>query len=297
MPNTPDVVLSSTPSEQPLAFVTLAQVPVTGVGSTLAQGLFWLLLAVWSAGIAYLLTIKNGMRSLGRLVREAWSVLAEAALLIVGTRPRSTVSGEEEQEPRVVREYVTRTASSARRTAAPAVPAAATESGGILIFEEQPGGSVPRIRLRESVSEDVAETSYEEVEQTAPTAVSESFAPQMNAQEERAGNHDSSAPAFLNDLVRGRTDVCVGTLEQAARDGQTDVFLTDVVCAIDDCYRQKKDGSRSAHPDVAEALASCSTATLENLLDVFTTAFDTAYSDSRIGAKVAVTRARAALNR
>lgn len=61
--NQPNVTLLNKPGDQPLAFVSLSQVPYTGFeAGVLLTILFWLAVAVWSAGIAYIVVGKQGMR-------------------------------------------------------------------------------------------------------------------------------------------------------------------------------------------------------------------------------------------
>lgn len=56
----PDVVLFQGPTEQPLAFVTLSQIPYTGYeAGPLGALLFWALLVLWSAFIAYQMSVKH----------------------------------------------------------------------------------------------------------------------------------------------------------------------------------------------------------------------------------------------
>jgi hypothetical protein len=68
-PNQPTVTLLGTPGAQPLAFVSLAAVPYTGfeAGPMLTLA-FWLAVGLWSAGIAYMLMGKRGMRLIAERV-------------------------------------------------------------------------------------------------------------------------------------------------------------------------------------------------------------------------------------
>lgn len=67
--NQPTVVLYGQPGVQPLAFVSLAAVPYTGFeAGTLLTMLFWLAVALWSAGIAYVLMGRQGMRLIAEKV-------------------------------------------------------------------------------------------------------------------------------------------------------------------------------------------------------------------------------------
>jgi hypothetical protein len=67
--NQPNIVLYNTPGAQPLAFVSLAQVPYTGFAAgPLLTVIFWLAVGLWSAGIAYVLMGRRGMRLIAEKV-------------------------------------------------------------------------------------------------------------------------------------------------------------------------------------------------------------------------------------
>ena len=61
--NPPTTILFKKPGDQPLAFVSLSQIPYTGfeAGPVLAT-IFWLAVTVWSFGIAYVLAGRGSMR-------------------------------------------------------------------------------------------------------------------------------------------------------------------------------------------------------------------------------------------
>lgn len=64
--NPPNVVLFKTPGDQPFAFVSLSQIPYTGFeAGPLLTLLFWLAVALWSFGIAYIILGKKALGALG----------------------------------------------------------------------------------------------------------------------------------------------------------------------------------------------------------------------------------------
>lgn len=61
--NQPNVVLFQKPGDQPLAFVSLSQIPYTGFeAGPVLTFFFWLAVMLWSAGIAYIIIGKGGLR-------------------------------------------------------------------------------------------------------------------------------------------------------------------------------------------------------------------------------------------
>ena len=89
----PNVPLFGKPGEQPLAFVSLSQIPYTGFeAGPLLSLAFWLAVALWSAGIAYVVMGKGSMRFVaGRLFAfaPAWGGRAYDE---AGTRAEETES-------------------------------------------------------------------------------------------------------------------------------------------------------------------------------------------------------------
>ena len=88
----PNVTLLQNPGNQPLAFVSLSQVPYTGFAAgPLLTLIFWLAVGLWSAGITYIILGKDGMR----LVAGKFLALTPVRQsIVVDTEPEMTnVSG------------------------------------------------------------------------------------------------------------------------------------------------------------------------------------------------------------
>ena len=87
-----------------------------------------------------------------------------------------------------------------------------------------------------------------------------------------------------------------GTIRGITRTGgDSEAFLTHAVCALDDAYRARVDGS-VCHPDILLVTADCHPSFLERMVTALTTAVDGSYSTGVTGVKLAVTRALAIAN-
>ncbi len=96
---------------------------------------------------------------------------------------------------------------------------------------------------------------------------------------------------FIAALLEGDREAVFATLRQVVRGGGSiERFLADAVCALDDAYRARIDGSAS-DPDIARLAARYSTPVLEHVIAALTTAIDSSYSNGMTGAKLALTRA------
>lgn len=101
---------------------------------------------------------------------------------------------------------------------------------------------------------------------------------------------------FIGALLSGNRDAVFGTLRDVNRTGgDTQEFLTHAVCALDDAYRARLDGT-ACHPEIARLTSDCATSFLERLVTSLATAIDSSYSAGITGAKLAVTRALAIVN-
>jgi hypothetical protein len=101
---------------------------------------------------------------------------------------------------------------------------------------------------------------------------------------------------FLGALLSGNRDQVFGTLRDVNRTGgDTQEFLAHAVCALDDAYRARIDGT-PVHPEIARITSDCATNFLERLVSSLATAIDSSYSAGITGAKLAATRALAVVN-
>jgi hypothetical protein len=98
---------------------------------------------------------------------------------------------------------------------------------------------------------------------------------------------------FCAALLNGDRDTVFGTLRQIVREGgDAEMFITQVVCALDDAYRNRVDGTK-VNPEIARLTQNCATPFLERLTGALTNAVDSSYSAGITGSKLALTRALA----
>jgi hypothetical protein len=100
-------------------------------------------------------------------------------------------------------------------------------------------------------------------------------------------------PGFIEALLRGERETVFGAIRATVRaGGDAEAFLTQVVCALDDAYRARTEGT-PVHPEVARVTNDCATPFLERLVTSLSTAVDSSYSVGITGTKLALTRALA----
>jgi hypothetical protein len=108
--------------------------------------------------------------------------------------------------------------------------------------------------------------------------------------------YSDDVSGFLSALLSGDRDTVFGTLRNVNRaGGDTQDFLAHAVCALDDAYRARIDGT-SVHPEIARITSDCATNFLERLVSSLATAIDASYSAGLTGSKLAITRALAVVN-
>jgi hypothetical protein len=96
---------------------------------------------------------------------------------------------------------------------------------------------------------------------------------------------------FIAALLNGDRDTVFATIRQITREGgDAEIFLTQVVCALDDAYRARLENTK-VHPEIAQLTQNCATSFLERLTAALTNAVDSSYSPGVTGAKLALTRA------
>ena len=98
---------------------------------------------------------------------------------------------------------------------------------------------------------------------------------------------------FVAALLNGDRTTVFSSYRQMIREGgDGEMFLTQVVCAIDDAYRARVEGTY-VHPEIAQLTANCATPFLEKITSALTNAVDSSYSPGVTGGKLALTRALA----
>jgi hypothetical protein len=303
-----NVTLDTAPT-QPLAFVYLSQIPYTGLDlGPVGTFLYWLLLALWSAALAYLAIfklvpfLKHRMQGFGAAVSEALN-----AEMPEDDRRYAYAAPAAQRAPEAA------SAQSVMRSAAPAPEAASTYSAyqgfksfgrdGALTIDDIVKGlsrqkSVHQVSasnaepVYEHVEEinDRVEPIYENVEEIAPAAQRPAGAARPQASK-AAPAPAAEVPAFLALVLAGDRDGAFSMIRSIVREGgDAESFLTQVAVALDDAYRARLDGT-PVHGEIARVTDGCATGFLEKLVAAFSTGVDSTYSQGISGAKLAVARA------
>ncbi|MDB5264465.1 MAG: hypothetical protein JWN64_36 [Parcubacteria group bacterium] len=305
----PKVTLST---EQPLGFVYLSQVPYTGFDlGPWGTAVYWIVLILWSAALAYLVLF-NGIPFIFARAKKVGGSVKEALQMppAIGQTLKNEAHGpshDESREHEPAAHVAPQTMHSAPE--APVAPAAAGYSAyqGFRSF----GGDTLSIddivkglaRYNDSVAKEEAPAPaapvekpayavYEDIATPAPVAIP---APVQKAEVPAAPVH-AEVPHFLEALLGGDRDTVFNTIRTMTRNGEdSETFLTHAVCALDDAYRSRIDGT-PCHPEVARITADCAPSFLERMVTSLATVVDGSYSAGVTGVKLALTRALAVAN-
>lgn len=299
------------PAEAPLASVYLSEIPYTGLDlGPVGTVFYWLMLMLWSMAAAYLVIFTlvpavfrktaaaNGAHSSGDL--PGWgnntahahgghdlSVAAPAAPMVHQAAHAASVAHALPARP---------------VAAAPARASVYSPHDGFKSFGENGGLTIDDI-VKGLSRETGIDFSYEEKrEEAAP-------APKAEAREE-APRRAPAAPApaahqveysddivdFIEALLNGNRDHVFGTVRTLNKQGlDTEHFLSQTVCALDDAYRARVEGTE-VHGEIERVTRDCHTSFLERLVSSLATAVDSSYSKGVTGSKLALTRALAVVN-
>ena len=292
----PHVLLSALKAPADQSFVYLSQIPYTGLDlGPWGTALYWIMLVLWSLAAAYLIFF-NALPLAYRKVGVFGGSVREVLKQPVVTYAPAMVA---------VTEHVAHSAP-VHEPSAPAVvdetPSAYQAHDGFRSFA---AGSMLTI-------DDIVKGLAREA-QVRPTASAHDIRPDFLAQEEPVMQAEPlpayvpEAPAtvspfnedvrtFIESLLKGDRDAVFGTIRGITRTGgDSEAFLTHAVCALDDAYRARVDGS-VCHPDILAVTADCHPSFLERMVTALTTAVDGSYSTGVTGVKLAVTRALAIAN-
>ncbi|HEX7651420.1 MAG TPA: hypothetical protein VF439_01755, partial [Candidatus Paceibacterota bacterium] len=300
----PNVIVSSLeqPGNQPLSFVYLSEIPYTGLDlGPVGTFLYWLVLAAWSAALAYLVLFKAvpfvalRARRFGGSVSDALNREPELAYQPAPAphaAPAAASHGREHRAPHA--------------TAAPAAGAASRgysaydgfrsfAQGGALSIDDIVKGlsrmPAPVSHAEESHGAPV-EPMYDHVEPVYQNVEPIAAAPARAAQAE-AEPMLPHVPAFIESLVNAEREAVFNTVRDIVRGGaDVEAFLAQIACALDDAYRARLEGA-PVHRDVKRITDPVATPVLEKLVTSLTSAVDSSYSVGITGAKLALTRALA----
>lgn len=265
--------------EEPLAFVYLSEVPHTGLElGPIGTVVYWLMLIGWSIALAYLVLFNAvpfafaRMRRFGSQVQETMNADAAPIATVVPVAPAMQTRTE----------TPTYSQHDGFRSFA---------AGDGLTIDDIVKGLTREIEQKQQtvVSATAAVPTHEEVVaavQHAPAPVFQTAAPAVPTAAITGDVRD-----FIEALLKGERDTVFGMIRNKARQGEdTELFVSQAACALDDAYRACIDGT-TCHPDIAELTQGCHPSFLERLVASLSTAVDGSYSAGMTGVKIALTRA------
>lgn len=336
--NQPNVQLSKAqkPTEQPLAFISLSQVPYTGFEAGILLTLvFWAAVALWSAGIAYIFAGKGSIQFIaGRLFAftSVFSTREEEEKYVLEDEAMEPTHGDSasvaspvSQSTTVspitgvpVGEIVHAQRYASKHQASDGLPAledvieSRAHAAGILLSPEavvvaktlhaeraetlRMFGDILNEAIRTIPREDgwillSAERVRTIVKETQSSAVVASL--NQKIQHKVAPTLDgSAADRFVGALLSGDRDHAFGLLHTLEQEGTSPAkFATGVATTLDTLYRSRKTGA--AFPDMAlkEKAQLVSDENVQQLVEIFAHALDTAYKSQYTGLKIAVAQA------
>lgn len=292
----PRVVLDSftQPLEEPLSFVYLSEVPYTGLElGPMGTAIYWIMLIGWSAALAYLVLFNAVPFAFARAKRFGGNVKQA----LNSETPASADHGHGEPVAHAA------VHSTHAAPAAPAKPTGYSTHDGFRSFAAGEGLTIDDIvkgLSREIEQKHVHEApapapTHQEVMQSvreeAPVAPTPAPARYVPAAAPIAAPMNADVRDFIAALLNGDRDTVFGMIRSMARQGEdTEAFVSNAACALDDAYRACIDGT-TCHPDIAELTNGCHPSYLERLVASLTTAVDGSYSAGMTGVKMALTRA------
>lgn len=287
----PDVDILSTPRPQVLGTsISLAQVPYTGVGSTIAAILFVIGLLVISGGVTYWFLRKRvggARQSAAPVRREAEPevrIMEETVHEPVShTAPVATAQPVQEEETHY--EHVTPTTYPELET----LEHDAREKQALLSTDaartilDAAGGNVKK-----------AQSSLVDVIEKAsgryPTEDGWLLLNQTRVADLLFSSELSATPLFIQWLLEGNQHKAFAFLRTMTRQGrEADTFLGKVIYELDRAYQARLEGAE-ADRSVVDLIGTLSNAEVESLITSLTRAVDGGYTTGMTGAKVALTR-------
>ena len=277
------------------AYVSLSQIPYTGLDlGPVGTVVYWITLILICLAAAYLIIfnlvplIYRRMTSFGSGVSQVLNQPSGLAL----AAGAGVVAGHEVSASH---------APVAVSTTAPAYRSAYSIDQGFRSFAE--GNTLTIDDIVKGLARETAVVAPVAA-MAAPVMSSEDLvaprpqtAVMYSAQPARAT--EPSAPVstdvrdFVAALLNGDRTTVFSSYRQMIREGgDGETFLTQVVCAIDDAYRARVEGT-DVHPEIAQLTANCATPFLEKITSALTNAVDSSYSPGVTGGKLALTRALA----
>ncbi|HEX2792560.1 MAG TPA: hypothetical protein VHO23_02500, partial [Candidatus Paceibacterota bacterium] len=274
------------PDDEPLAFVYLSDMPYTGLDlGPLGTALYWTMLVLWSGAAAYLVVFNAVPMALRRM--QGTEAHGHETQAVVSHAPHQNHQVASVVAPAPARTNVARSYSSYE-----GFRSFAKDNGALTIDDIVSGLSREEAPAPHQAAPAPAAVAY------AAPLIAPTYAPAVEAPKAAAPAVEQSddIPGFIGALLAGDKDGAFGAIRTVTRSGgDSEEFLTQAVCALDEAYRAKLDGTE-CHPEIARLTKDCAPSFLERLVGSLTTAVDGTYSAGVTGVKLAVTRALSIVN-
>ncbi|XKT75472.1 MAG: hypothetical protein ACJKSS_01655 [Patescibacteria group bacterium UBA2103] len=255
--STPQISIDflKTPGEQALAFVTLSQIPYTGLElGPVGAVIYWVFLIVWSGAVAYLVLFKALPFARRKLV-----MVGEDVMEVLDASKEDTMYASMPEEKEHV-EFLP------------------NQKGDDALSVEDIVRGLSRMHKEKAPEENVLDEIDVAAEMELPPV--EKVAPVTSGEDMR----------LLNAIISGDKDASFGILRRVIRNGaRAEDLFEKVLVHLDSAYRARVDGAY-VDEDVRRATASLDTALLEEVITALAPAIDTTYSHAQTGAKLALTR-------
>jgi hypothetical protein len=303
-------ILPPAPVAPIVSSVYLSQIPYTGLDlGPVGTVVYWVLLVLICAAAAYLILFQllpwiiKGLQSFGSEVGHSLNQPA-GAVAFAGAAHGTTGSAHEPSQQIHATAPQTHVVQ-ATTTVSKANPSAYSAAQGFSSFAQNGSLTIDDIvnglaRLPEMDNHQTTQTTHTEAVITptpveaaqAPVYAAPQFAQPARAEQPAAGV-STDVRDFCAALLQGNRDVVFATIRQIVREGgDAEMFITQVVCAFDDAYRNRVEGTK-VNAEIAQLTQNCATPFLERLMNALTNAVDSSYSPGISGSKLALTRALA----
>lgn len=317
------VTLSKTPFDQPLAsgIISLTQVPYTGFDADpLTAFIFWLVVLVWSAVVAYFVLIKGYWKRLFwstpppqmpsgsayplPIERPLTSVTTTQSVQEVYTPAPVNLPGsaspamvepifaeahpqERKTEDRLYQERMLVSKGGLSRLAAlseSALDQAMYQAKGA--YSREDGW----ILLSDERIQELLQHNTDTVLPTVAAQPAHAFMAQPPIEHAQREVNSVSTHTFLMALFAGNRSEAIA-LSRALPSNGVEAFFTEVAMALDDVYRARMERRTSDHPSLEQAASRLSDDKLEALVSVMANVMDQLYQNPQTAVKLAVAQA------
>ena len=290
--NQPNVSFSRGLSSQPLAFVTLSQIPYTGFGAgALLAGIYWIVLLIWSAVIAYVLLTRNvGSKIVNGLFDWVYARIS-------AKKNESTIAEEivEEFAPalpqqRIEREF--KKATEIPEVVLPGMLAGPEEkkvsTDTLVLQTERNGTKTPWLELKRTIPQEVV---VEKKDETPKRPEVLSFYQVSSGEEKQKTALPESE--LLRSIVRGETNLVLAALQGVRLEHKNIVeVLVGALCELDKVHCRRI-GEQEVLKDegLEDLFEQWTNKEIQRLIYILSTGIDQNHLSQDTSAKMALLRA------